>query len=81
VRGSALVLAPILALGGALVLARHSAGIVILAAGGVGLVAHTIATAEYVTAGNLPVAGYYAAFWLPAALLGIVAGALAVRRS
>jgi hypothetical protein len=78
---SALVLAPILGLGSVLVIARRSAGILILAAGGLGLIAHTIATAEYVVAGSLQIAGYYAAFWLPAALLGILAGVLAVRRS
>jgi hypothetical protein len=78
---SALVLAPVLGLGSALVIARRSAGILILAAGGAGLVAHTLATAAYVAAGSLPIAGYYAAFWLPAALFGITAGVLAVRRS
>jgi hypothetical protein len=78
---SALVLAPLLGLGGVLVIARRSAGILVLGLGGLGLVAHTIATAEYVVAGNLPVVGYYAMFWLPAALLGILAGVFAIRRS
>lgn len=78
---SALVLAPILGLGSALVIARRSAGIVILAVGGLALVAQTIATAEYAIAGSQQIAGYYAMFWLPAALLGMTAGILAVRRS
>lgn len=39
-----------------------------------GVVAPTIAVMKMIV-------GYYAAFWLPAALLGIVAGMLAVRRS
>ena len=78
---SALVLAPVLGLGSALVVARRAIGIVILGVGSLGLIAHTAATAEYVTAGSLPVVGYYAAFWLPAALLGLVAGVLAVTRA
>lgn len=78
---SALVLAPVLGLGSALVIARRSAGLLILALGGLALIAHTIASAEYAVAGSLPIVGYYAAFWLPAAILGILAGALAVRRS
>lgn len=78
---SALVLAPILGIGGALVIARRTAGVVILALGGLALVAHTIASAEYVTAGNLPVVGYYAMFWMPAALLGIATGVIAIVRA
>lgn len=79
---SALVIAPVLGLGGGLVIARRSAGIVVLALGGFALIAHTVATATHVTlAADLPVAGYYAAFWLPAALLAITAGLLAARRA
>jgi hypothetical protein len=77
---SALVLAPILAIGGVLVIARRSAGILILALGGVALAAHTIVTAACVVDGDLLIAGYYATFWLPAALLGVAAGVLAVHR-
>jgi hypothetical protein len=78
---SALVLAPILGIGCALVVARRTAGVVILALGGVGLIAHSIASASYVAAMNLPIVGYYAAFWLPAAALGIIAGVLALLRA
>ncbi len=78
---SALILAPILGLGAALVVMRRTAGVAVLALGGVALVAHTAATAEYVMAGSLPIVGYYAAFWLPAALLGMIAGVLALARA
>ncbi len=78
---SALVLAPILGLGSALIVACRTLGIAILGAGALGLVAHTAATAQYVTAGSLPIVGYYAAFWLPAALLGLVAAGVALLRS
>ncbi len=77
----ALVLAPILGLGSLLVVLRRTAGIAILAVGGVALCLHTAASAEYAIAGGLPVVGYYAAFWLPAALLGITAGAMAAVRT
>lgn len=78
---SALALAPVLGLGSALVVMRRAAGIAVLAAGGVGLVAHTAATFDFVAADSAPIAGYYAAFWLPAAALGIVAGVIALARS
>lgn len=78
---SALVLAPILGLGSALIVARRTVGIAILGVGALGLVAHTAATAQYVTAGSLSIVGYYAAFWLPAALLGLFAGVLALIRT
>lgn len=78
---SALVLAPVLGVGGALVLARRTLGIVILAGAGVALIAHTVATIALVTPGGLPIAGYYAAFWLPAAVLGVTAGAVAASRA
>ncbi len=77
----ALVLAPILALGSLLVVRRRAAGIAILGLGGVALCLHTAASARYTIAGGLPIVGYYAAFWLPAALLGITAGVLAVARA
>jgi len=75
---SALILAPILGLGSALVVARRAAGIAVLVVGALGLIAHTIATARYVLPGYVGVVGYYAAFWLPAALLGLIAGAVAL---
>lgn len=78
---SALVLAPILGIGSALVVARRTVGIAILGFGALGILAHTAATAQYVTAGSLPIVGYYAAFWLPAALLGLAAGILALIRA
>lgn len=77
----ALVLAPILGAGSALVVMRRTAGIAVLALGGVALVVHTAATAKYAIAGGLPVVAYYATFWMPAALLGIGAGVLALTRA
>jgi hypothetical protein len=77
----ALVLAPILGLGSVLVVMRRTAGIAILALGGIALAVHTSATAHYAITGGLVVVGYYATFWLPAALLGITAGALAYARA
>ncbi len=76
---TALVLAPVLAVGAALVVARRAIGIAVLAVGGLGLVAHTVATLDL--ASSTQIAGYYAAFWLPAALLGIVAGVHALHRA
>ena len=60
---------------------RRTAGIAILALAGVALVVHTAATAKYAITGGLPVVGYYATFWMPAALLGITAGAMAFARA
>jgi hypothetical protein len=78
---SALVLAPILAIGGALVVARRSAGIAVLAVGGLGLLAHTAMTLHCVPDGAMRIAGYYTVFWMPAALLGLVAGSIAFARA
>lgn len=78
---SALVLAPILAIGGGLVVARRSAGIAILAAGGLGLLAHTAITLHETPAFAMRTAGYYTVFWLPAALLGLAAGSIAFSRA
>ena len=77
----ALVLAPILGLGSVLVVMRRTAGIAILALAGIALVVHIAATAKFAIAGGLPVVGYYATFWMPAALLGITAGAMALARA
>ena len=78
---SALVLAPVLAIGSALVVARRSIGIAILAVGGLGLLAHTAMTLNCVPAYALRTAGYYTVFWMPAALLGLVAGSIAFARA
>jgi hypothetical protein len=79
---SAIVIAPVLFLGSALIIARRTVGVLILGVGGLALIAHTIATTKYVElAWNQRVAYYYAAFWLPAALLGLVAGVVAIARS
>jgi len=78
---SALVLAPIVGLGAMLVVARRSAGIALLALGGVGMIAHTAASLSYVPSANAPVIAYYAAFWLPAAVLGLIAAVVALRRA
>ncbi len=78
---SALVLAPILALGGALVVARRSVGIAILAVGGLALLAHTAMTLHCVPSIAMHTAGYYTVFWLPAALLGLIAGSIAFARA
>ena len=76
---SALVLAPILGAGSVLVVARRTAGVLVLAVGGVALAVHagvTVAHAE-----PRAIAIYYVAFWAPAAVLGIVAGVLAIARA
>jgi hypothetical protein len=78
---AALVLAPVLAIGSALVVARRTAGIAILAAGGLGLLAHTAMTLHAVPAFAMRTAGYYTVFWMPAALLGLVAGSIAFARA
>jgi hypothetical protein len=71
---SALVIAPVLGIGGALVVARRTLGVIVLGVGGFALLGHIAATASYVPAASLGIAGYYTAFWLPAAVLGITAG-------
>lgn len=71
---SALAIAPILFAGSALVVLRRSAGVLVLAAGAIALVGHTLVTSQTVAVtSNQPVVYYYAAFWLPAALLSLVA--------
>ncbi len=77
----AVALAPVLFAGSALVVMRRAAGVVVLGIGGLGLLAHTIASVELVQlAWNVRIVAYYACFWVPAGVLGIVAGALALRR-
>lgn len=79
---SALAIAPVLFLGSTLVIMRRTVGVLVLAVGGLALLAHTAATARYVElAMNERVVGYYAAFWLPAAVLGLVAGGVALWRA
>lgn len=77
----ALVLAPVLALGGGLVVARRTIGLLVLLVTGGALMALTIATLELAPHEWMGVASYYSAFWTPAAVLGIVAGAMAVFRA
>lgn len=79
---SALAIAPVLFAGSALVLLRRTAGVLVLAVGGLALAAHTAATACGVElAMNERVVGYYAAFWVPAAVLGLAAGVVALHRA
>jgi len=78
---SALALAPVLGIGSALVVMRRAAGVALLAVGGLGLIAHTAATLDFCAVGSARIADYYAAFWVPAAVLGIVAGVIAFARS
>jgi hypothetical protein len=78
---SALAIAPVLGLGSALVVMRRTAGVLVLALGAVALAVHTYASfVNVAVAENTRVVGYYACFWLPAAVLGLVAGATLVVR-
>jgi hypothetical protein len=75
----ALVLAPFTLLGGALVMARKIAGVLVLGVSGVALAVLAARTlAPVATTDELLQASYYAAFWLAAAALGLVATALVV---
>lgn len=76
----ALALAPVAALGAMLVLRKRAAGLVVLGLVGVALAALTAATLGLASSSALPIAGYYACFWLPAALLGPVAALQAFTR-
>ena len=76
---SALVLAPIIGAGAVLVVARRTAGILVLALGGLALAVHAGVTLAYADPRNI--AGYYVAFWAPAALLGMGAGFIALARA
>lgn len=78
---SALVLVPVLATGSVLVVMRRTAGIAVLAVGGLALLAHTAMTLHCVPAYAMRTAGYYTVFWVPAALLGLVAGSIAFARA
>ena len=77
----AIALCPVLFAGSTLVIMRRTAGVLVLAVGGLALLAHTVLSFRYVTiAWNVRIVGYYACFWIPAALLGIVAGVMAIAR-
>ena len=78
---SAIAIAPVLFLGSTLVIMRRTVGVLVLAAGGLAVLAHTAATARYVAlATDERVVWYYAAFWLPAAALALFAAAVAIWR-
>lgn len=75
-------LALLLMIGSALVMARKVVGALLLAAGGLGLLAQTCATAWLAHQSGpeiLFVGAYYVAFWLPAAALSIACGVALVR--
>ena len=77
----ALALAPLLGLGSVLVLRQRGAGIVVLGLGGLALLGLTAASALIVDAANLPIVGYYACFWGPAALASLLSATLALTRA
>lgn len=77
----ALALAPLTALGAVLVLRKRAAGLLLLGATGLALIALTASTLALASSAALPIAGYYACFWLPAALTGPAAALLALARS
>lgn len=72
---SALALAATLTLGVATAVRGRVIGTLILCAGGLGLAAQTVATYALATPQVQPITRYYAAFWLPAAALALVAAA------
>lgn len=78
---TALCLAPLLGIGAALVVARKSAGVLVLGVTGVGLLAQATATLALATSKDAWTAQYYAIFWFPAGILGIFAAALVLRHS
>ncbi len=78
---SALVLAPFLMVGSALVVARRGAGLLLLGAGGVGLLAQSAMTLADVAPDSRLNAAYYVMFWAPAGLVAIAAAVIALRRS
>lgn len=79
--GSAFGLAPLLALGCTLVLRGKVAGVIGLGVTGLWLAAHTVATLRGSDGATIQTALYYAAFWTPAALLGVVASLLVCWRA
>lgn len=71
---SAIVLAAALSLGGILAVRGKVIGALLLVLAGTGLVAQTAATALLATPEQRGIAGYYAIFWLPAALVALGCG-------
>jgi hypothetical protein len=77
---TAQVLAAVLVVAAALAAMRKVVGAVLLVVGGVGLIAHTAATLWLAPPGDgATIVHYYTAFWAPAALLSLVAGAALAR--
>ena len=74
-QGTALALAAVLAAGGMLAVRGKVIGAVLLVLAGAGLFAQTAVTALAAAPEQREIAGYYAVFWLPAALLAIASGA------
>jgi len=71
---TALVLAALLALGGVLATRGKVIGALLLVFAGAGLLAQTAATALAAAPDDRGIAGYYAVFWLPAALVALACG-------
>ena len=71
---TALVLAAVLTLGGVLAVRGKVIGAVLLVLAGAGLLAQTAVTALAIAPAQREIAGYYAIFWLPAALLALATG-------
>jgi len=78
---SALVLAPVLMLGSGLVVARRGAGLLLLGAGGLGLLAQSAMTLADVAPESRMNAAYYVMFWAPAGIIAVAAAVIALRRS
>jgi hypothetical protein len=77
----ALALAPLVLIGAALVVARRTAGVLVLGLAGLGLAAVAAATLAGAPVGQRGPAAYYACAWIPAAALGLAAALLALRRA
>ncbi len=78
---SALVLAPFLMLGSALVVARRGAGLLLLGAAGLGLLAQSAMTLADVAPEARLSAAYYVMFWAPAGIISVAAAVIALRRA
>jgi hypothetical protein len=77
---TAQVLAAVLVVAIALAAMRKVVGAVLLVLGGVGLIAQTVATLWLASQGDdATIVHYYTLFWVPAALLSLVAGAVLAR--
>ena len=73
--------ARVLFAGAALIVVRRAAGVLLLGGGGLAILVHTAASFRFVSAAEVGVVGYYAMFWLPAGVLGLIAAVLALRRT